>query len=173
MDPFTLVFWNKIYDFQQFIKNGFLNKENFSTIVNDKKETLLHYAAQRGCFDICKLIIDLGIDVNIREPERLQTPLHRAAFYEQKDVCKLLLDYGSTVDPLDIYNLTPLEWSSCFNDGDETSDLLLMFGAKVTKTVFKNSKLKKNDKNRYLFNNYAVFQRRRELVFLWMFIEHY
>jgi uncharacterized protein len=68
------------------------------------EETLLHIAAHLGYLDVCKLLIDEGIDVNTRD-ERKQTPLHCA---KDLTISRLLLDNGADIDARCDKGRTPL-----------------------------------------------------------------
>ena len=56
-------------------------------------DTLLHYAALQGHYEIVKTLIGRGVDVDAKNSEGF-TPLHEAARTGQADVVNLLLGYG-------------------------------------------------------------------------------
>ena len=54
--------------------------------------TCLHYAARNSHFDICKLLIERGINVNVKTFSCESTALHRASFIGHAQIVELLLD---------------------------------------------------------------------------------
>eukprot|EP00922_Rhytidocystis_sp_ex-Travisia-forbesii_P022343 GHVS01032727.1.p1 GENE.GHVS01032727.1~~GHVS01032727.1.p1 ORF type:complete len:102 (+),score=9.46 GHVS01032727.1:212-517(+) len=57
--------------------------------------TSLHLAADRGHMDMCKLLIDRGVDVNSIDSFR-ETPLHAAILAEKSQIVELLLREGAS-----------------------------------------------------------------------------
>ncbi len=72
-------------------------------------ETALHNAAFWGRYDIAKLLIESGADVNALT-DRRNTPLHEAAQCGSVRVLKLLLESGAKPDAVDKNGETPLDW---------------------------------------------------------------
>jgi ankyrin repeat protein len=67
-------------------------------LTNSNKETLLHFAAFWGRFEIAKLLIDRQADVNVRDDQG-RTPVHIAACSNASlRVARLLLDAGAKAD---------------------------------------------------------------------------
>ena len=59
--------------------------------------TPMTFAANNGHFDIVKMLIDAGADVNARDTDEW-TPLHFAARYASSDVVKMLIEAGADVN---------------------------------------------------------------------------
>ena len=62
-------------------------------VVDDKDETVLHRAADKGFFDIVRYLIQNGADVNLKDNSGL-TPLHLAAGSGKLDIVKFMLEEG-------------------------------------------------------------------------------
>ena len=70
--------------------------------------TPLYIAAQRGNLQLCKMLIDLGADLN--QPNKYgHSPLHRAACNGHLNVCKLLVSKGCIIDSRTNWGFTPLD----------------------------------------------------------------
>ncbi|CAH3181517.1 unnamed protein product, partial [Porites lobata] len=68
----------------------------------------LHKAAVSGQYELVKMLLESGEDVDQRDQFSL-TPLHLACWYGQESVVKLLLTYGANVDAEDSFQRTPLQ----------------------------------------------------------------
>jgi len=99
--------------------------------------TPLAYAAQNGCVDTVKLLLEAGANVDAAEAYLGWTPLLRAAQGRHADVVRALLERGAAVNVRVAMGKTP--WTeairgSTFNHGPEgdlgkTLELLLESGA--------------------------------------------
>ena len=71
---------------------------------------LIHFAAEKGHFKICKLIIDKN---GLENPanDNGWTPLHIAAKYGHFEICKLILQNIDDKSPRDISGRTPLDYA--------------------------------------------------------------
>ena len=77
-------------------------------IPDKQHETPLWIAAISGRFDISKLLVDHGANVNISDVDN-ETPLWRAASFGYLDVSKLLVDHGADINiPSTRSGCTPL-----------------------------------------------------------------
>ena len=93
------------------------------------KQTPLHWAARSGRYEMCKLLIEKGADVNAKSNDG-STPLHWAAIKGQPRICKLLLDNGADVNATETDGETPLHFAAyCSNL--ETVKILVHAGANI------------------------------------------
>ena len=98
-------------------------------------EIPLHFACFRGEFEIARLLLDHGADVNAKNDQG-ETPLHLASRgeYDSPDdgvrVAELLLERGSYVSAQDNICWTPLH-SASYNGKPEIIQVFLRYGAKV------------------------------------------
>jgi len=120
------------------IMDGDVN-EVASAIDNDNRvlnatdrmgRTLLMEAAIFKHYEICKMLISKGADVNAKEKARHWTALHFAAQEYDPRITAVLLENGAEVDPQDTYGNTPLS-EAVFNSRGrgEVIELLLENGA--------------------------------------------
>ncbi|KAL5108467.1 Acyl-CoA-binding domain-containing protein 6 [Taenia crassiceps] len=58
------------------------------------KLTPLHWAVDRGFYDIAVALIECGADINAQDKDK-QTPLHYACFCQHRDLAQLLLARGA------------------------------------------------------------------------------
>ena len=94
-------------------------------------QTPLYSAVSRGYFDISKLLLEYGANVDIlNNVHETETPLCVAARRGYVDICKLLLDHGADVNIHDSYYCTPL-WIAAARGNLNISKLLLDHGADV------------------------------------------
>ena len=77
----------------------------------------LHAAAATGGLETVQLLLDMGVDINVRTCCQ-QTPLHMAAASSEPEVVKYLLKHGACGDASDRFGNTPLLatlWYGPFN----------------------------------------------------------
>jgi len=72
------------------------------------KNSLIHEAAKFGRFNICKFLLQTGVDVNIKNLSG-KTPLFFAAKCLKKDICQLLIEWGADVKSEDSSKEKPLD----------------------------------------------------------------
>jgi ankyrin repeat protein len=77
-------------------------------------QTALHSAAFWGHYDIAKVLIESGADVNALT-DRRNTPLHEAAQCGSTRVLRLLLENGAIPDAVGKDGETPLDWCRQMN----------------------------------------------------------
>lgn len=78
-----------------------LNENDVSVnCVDDSGMTPLQHAAYKGNYEMCKILIELGSDVNINEHNHSYTALMFAALGGHKRVVSLLLESGANVDAI-------------------------------------------------------------------------
>ena len=85
-------------------------KEN-PNIIEEKDEinrNLLYLSAKNGFYDICKFLLEIGMDPNETQSSE-STPLHAAAYYNHSDIVELLIEYGAKVNSTNIYNNSALD----------------------------------------------------------------
>lgn len=90
--------------------------------------TPLHFAAQRGRYEISKYLLARGADPNARNFIR-KTPLHLAAFLDNADCCELLLQHGAQIDAKDHFGRTPYQIAK-ENGYEDTLRVLERYGQK-------------------------------------------
>ena len=95
--------------------------------------TLLHHAADSGSFEVVKILIQSGADVEARNIYQGATPLHRAAIQGHTDVIRLLLEQGAQINALTGDGETPLFESVTYGRLDVVR-LLLRRGGRVNHT---------------------------------------
>lgn len=106
--------------------------------VDNLEKSALHYAAEHGFVDICKVLINRGANINAQSSGGW-TPLHYAAALNRTEVIKLLINKGAKLDVLDNLFSTPLAVAVvCLNE--PSACLLAQAGANPNiKDVFKKT----------------------------------
>ena len=90
----------------------------------------LYVAAQTGSVEACRLLLDLGADINY--PNKFgHSPLHRAACLGHLDVCKFLVTNGCKLDTKTNWGFTPLDRAIQKNH-PEVAQYLISAGASLT-----------------------------------------
>jgi serine/threonine protein kinase len=139
--------------------NGYANKKTAEILIangadvnatNKNGETVLHlavnlYWTKKNTTKI-RIVIDFliakGADVNARDNEG-NTPLH---FTKEKEIAELLIAHGADVNAKNNQGYYPLDtvmrdWNEYFIDNkkyeDETVELLILKGASVNTTIYK------------------------------------
>ena len=91
--------------------------------------TAISYAAGRGHTDTVNLLVEMGLEIELKDREG-QTPLHWAAREGHESTVKLLLEKGAKIESRDGNWQTPLSWAA--EGGHEsTVKLLLEKGAEI------------------------------------------
>ena len=103
---------------------------------NTEHSTPLHLASYFGGFKVAQLLLDRGVNINVRD-EQCRTPLHEALIQLSNnvedyfvDAVRFLLDHGADVDAEDNNLSTPLHVISAYGNV-EAARLLLEHGARV------------------------------------------
>ncbi|KAI1740463.1 WD40 repeat-like protein [Xylaria scruposa] len=75
---------------------------------NVRGETLLHLAAKSGYFEICKMLLKRGADINTAERQSKRTALHAAVVAGNPDIVHLLISHeGCHPDQTDTHGRSP------------------------------------------------------------------
>lgn len=73
-----------------------LLRKGISAAIEDSAGyTALHYAARNGHYEVCKVLLENGADVNALTRSGHATALHRAATQDHSEIVKLLLNKGA------------------------------------------------------------------------------
>ena len=103
---------------------------------NTEQSTPLHLASYWGGFKVAQLLLDRGVNINVRD-EQCRTPLHEALIKLSNnvedyfvDAVRFLLGHGADVDAEDNNLSTPLHVISAYGN-IEAARLLLEHGARV------------------------------------------
>merc|ERR1712228_689894 len=88
-------FWNDVKNklkndtdaIKELIKNGIITKDD----TDSRGYNLLHLTAEKGNYEIVKLCINSGYDLNATDEDHMEwTPLKLAEFYNKHDIAQLL-----------------------------------------------------------------------------------
>jgi ankyrin repeat protein len=74
----------------------------------------LHIALSRGFDEIAELLINAGIDLNLKDPKG-QTALHYCAFYNKREIAALIIHRGGRLDIQDNFGNEAL-WTAVICD---------------------------------------------------------
>lgn len=85
--------------------------------------TAVMYAAVRGNYDICKVLLHYGADLNHITKE-LFTALHLAAVNGLIEICLLLIKAGANPYAIDVYKKTPLDYITNKLERDKVKKLM-------------------------------------------------
>nr|KAG5704980.1 hypothetical protein BaRGS_022822 [Batillaria attramentaria] len=94
--------------------------------------TALHYAAQNGYADTCKLLIEKGCDLDCQDAMGY-TALLRASSQGLLDVVRICLEAGCNVDFADEHGNTALH-EAAWHGFSKTLELLIKYNANVVRT---------------------------------------
>ena len=79
-------------------------------VEDNHSETPLICAAEFGCLESCRLLLEAGATVNASAVLRLTT--FSVIWGWHQEVCKMLLKSGADINALDCRNRTPLHWAA-------------------------------------------------------------
>ena len=91
--------------------------ETLSKMVLDQdreEQTALHLAVANGHYEIVRLLIEKGTNVNCVKVN-LVAPLHLATTNGHLDIVKLLLDYDANIEAKTAVQKTPIMRAAAFN----------------------------------------------------------
>lgn len=106
-DVFTAIRLNDTSKYYELILSNNIN------VLNDNKRNLLHVAIAFKNIEICRDLIERGIDVNHKDYNG-QTPLHFCAQYRNVEIAKVVLSINGDPNIKDSYGNNAL-WTATFN----------------------------------------------------------
>ncbi|XP_065884558.1 uncharacterized protein [Dysidea avara] len=77
--------------------------------------TALHFAAEKGHYNVASALLQWGANVDATEEYDLRTPLHYAARYGHTDIFNLLVANGADINKQDKNGKTPLVMAANYN----------------------------------------------------------
>ncbi|WP_339047314.1 ankyrin repeat domain-containing protein [Candidatus Mesenet endosymbiont of Phosphuga atrata] len=135
------------------------------------RETPLHLAAYYGRKEVVELFLNMGVDVNIKNENKM-IPLHRAAYMGHKEVVWLLLERGSDVYVSYSNGEDHFALIECYDDEKEESleifFLFLLFGLNENKQYSLRYRIEDTPK---LKNCLAAFKQIKAMPHLGKLIE--
>jgi ankyrin repeat protein len=90
-DPFLLIRNGDVERFKELMHQGGIN-------VNQTRWSgfsLIHRAAEVGCGEICKVLVEAGVSINTRTAKGWYTPLHIACGNGYFDTAMILIELGA------------------------------------------------------------------------------
>jgi uncharacterized protein len=78
------------------------------------ERSALHASCVSNAVDAAELLINNGIDVNLRDNLTGATALHYCSVYNYFEIAKMIIDHGGRLDIADNYGNQPL-WTAVFN----------------------------------------------------------
>jgi cytohesin len=120
----------------------YLISQNINFNINTKydlyeEQTLLHISTKFNHFDVSKILVKCGINVN-NEDKFLRTPLHIACSMGKNDLVLLLLSSGADMTMRDIYGQFPIHLAF-FKFEMEVIENMILFGADLNMKKFDGS----------------------------------
>lgn len=106
-----------------------LKKKPFLDIKNNQHKTPLNLALENNFFDILKILLKCGANIN-STMQFGETSLHRATACNDTVKTRCLLDNKANTNSLDYENWSPLHWA-CYNYCYDTVIILLKYNANV------------------------------------------
>lgn len=82
-------------------------KKSLLQDADEHGRTLLYIACKSGFYDMCKLLLQMGAPINVRQVDG-STPLHGAAYFGHQLVVGLLLEHGAKIDVTNKWGHTAL-----------------------------------------------------------------
>ena len=110
--------------------------------VNENGLSALYIAAQHGCNNSVKMLLNAGANPNILGNDRFGIPLHIAVCNDDFDVVRTLVTTGSNLNLRNGYDLTPLTLALRF-DGSKTNVIttLIIHGSRLHATKYSSDTL--------------------------------
>lgn len=117
---FTILKENRIDEAIRYVKEGKLRQVDTT---DEHGTTPLQYAAFRGLYDMCELLIALGADVNAKSHDQGYTALMFAAISNHTHVVRLLLERDADADYTNTIGRTAAQMAT-FVNSNEAADLI-------------------------------------------------
>ena len=111
-----------------------LNKGADVEARDESGQSPLHHASYLGYFEIVKLLIDSGADVNLKVPGVELTPLHGATMNGDINIVKYLIEHHAQLDSEDIEGATPI-FAACWIGELPVVKYLVENGANIEMTT--------------------------------------
>jgi ankyrin repeat protein len=78
----------------------------------DRPTPALHFAVRNGSFEMAKLLLDYGADVNYRSYHGVRSPMEEAIDQRSKEMASLLIDYGAETSETSVWHDSPLVYAA-------------------------------------------------------------
>lgn len=117
---FTLIKENKITEAVKYVLE---NKLKPIDCIDEHGTTPLQYASFRGIYDLCKVLIKKGADVNAKTHDQGYSALMFAAISNHTSVVRLLLENDADVDYTNLIGRNASQMA-CFVNSLESVDLI-------------------------------------------------
>jgi len=91
-------------------------------------DSLFYAVAAGDLAEVKRLVVDCGVDPNVREDDYGATPLHAAAEYGYSEIVEVLLEHGAAPNIREKYGDTPLHYAAMFGNS-KVVEVLLEHGA--------------------------------------------
>ncbi|CAK8682837.1 ankyrin repeat and MYND domain-containing protein 2-like [Clavelina lepadiformis] len=111
---FDLVETGKVDEFRSLIKDN----HDSQNLHNESGMNLLMQAAYKGHYEMCKYLLECGVEVNETIPDNQYTALMMAGLSGKKDVVSLLLTNGANVEKQNSIGKTAIELTSFVGQHD-------------------------------------------------------
>lgn len=95
--------------------------------ITPDNRSALHVVASIGAYDMAKILIERGADVNLKNRDE-QIPLHWAAWNNRENLVQMLIEKGAKINAIDKEGNSPLHFA-VQNNALDTARLLLALGA--------------------------------------------
>lgn len=116
IDPiYSILKENKIDEAIEYVRTGKLKPIDCE---DEHGTTPLQYAAFRGHYDLCKLLIERGANVNAKSHDQGYSALMFAAISNHVQVVRLLLDYDADPDYTNTIGRTAAQMATFVNSND-------------------------------------------------------
>jgi ankyrin repeat protein len=126
---FEAIKFGDINKVKELIANKYNNRRKLNYIINDNQWYPIHIACRYEQYEILKLLIDSGCNIECRDYWK-QRPIHFACEYGYLEIAKLLIESGCNIDCFDYKNRYPIH-TACLNKKFKLVKLLIDAGCPV------------------------------------------